>query len=137
VSTSWLGWDDLTRGGTLRVNVGATPSAWATRPQDEPPSINHAALDSRRHVDASIRGLSVDILGQAPGTLPVAISASGGWTTRPGGLLLRSDHRPVQQTVTLTPPPGTKPGSYQVTVTVTAPGANTVTRTSTVQITQP
>ncbi|MEV6605223.1 GH92 family glycosyl hydrolase [Kutzneria sp. NPDC051319] len=134
VGRSWLGWDDLTRGGTLRVNVGSTPSTWATRPQDEPPSINHAAPDSRRHVDASIRGLNVDVLGQAPGTLPVAISASGGWTTRPGGLLLKSDHLPVQQAVALTPPPGTKPGSYQVTVTIAAAGANTVTRTTTIQL---
>jgi hypothetical protein len=88
-------------------------------------------------VDASIRGASVDVLGQAPGALPVAISASGGWTARPATLLLKSDHVPVQQTVALVPPPGTKPGSYQVTVHVFAAGANTVTRTATVQIPAP
>ena len=72
VARSWLGWDDISRGGSLRVDVGPAPSNWATSPSAEPPSINHAAPDSRRHVDASVRGLNVDVLGQAPGTLPVA-----------------------------------------------------------------
>ncbi|MFC0436071.1 GH92 family glycosyl hydrolase [Kutzneria buriramensis] len=134
VSASWLSWDAVAGGGALRVAVGSSPSAWATRPSDEPPSINHAGPDTRRHVDASIRGLDVDVLGQAPGTLPVAVSASGGWTVRPGALLLRSDTLPVQQTVALTPPPGTPAGSYQVTVTVVAAGANQVTRTATVAV---
>jgi predicted alpha-1,2-mannosidase len=137
VAKSWLSWDDISRGGTLRVGVGGIPSNWATSPSAEPPSINHAAPDSRRHVDASIRGQNVDVLGQAPGTLPVTISASNGWTIRPGALLLKSNHLPVQQTVALTPPPGTPPGSYQVTVTVTAAGANTVSRTATVALPQP
>jgi len=44
---------------------------------------------------------------------------------------------PVQQTVALVPPPGTKPGSYQVTVHVIAAGANSVTRTATIQISAP
>ena len=137
VARSWLGWDDISRGGALRVDVGGSPSNWATSPSAEPPSINHAAPDARRHVDVSIRGLNVDVLGQAPDTLPVAVSASDGWTIRPGALLLKSNHLPVQQTVALTPPPGTPAGSYQVTVTVVAAGANTVTRTATVQVTQP
>jgi hypothetical protein len=67
----------------------------------------------------------------------VALSASGGWTVRPGALLLKSDHVPVQQTVALVPPPGTKPGSYQVTVRVFAAGANFVTRTATIQVSSP
>ena len=137
VSASWWSWDAVAAGGTLQLSVGASPSAWATKPADEPPSIDHASPDMRRHVDASIRGLSVDVLGQAPGTLSVAVSASGGWTVHPGVVLLRSNTLPVQQTVALTPPPGTPAGSYQVTVTVAAAGANTVTRTVTVTVGQP
>jgi len=137
INGSWLNWSDLAAGGTLTVNVGSSPSRWATADRDEPPSVGRAEPDSRRHVDASVRGASVDVLGQAPGALPVAVFASGGWTAQPGALLLKSDHVPVQQTVALVPPPGTKPGSYQVTVHVIAAGANSVTRTATIQISAP
>jgi predicted alpha-1,2-mannosidase len=38
---TWLGQDDLARGGELSYTVGDQPSAWGTGAEDAPPSANH------------------------------------------------------------------------------------------------
>lgn len=157
VRTTWLRWDDVVRGGTLAHEVGATPSAWGTRPGAEPPSVNRAPADGRRHVDASLRESSVvlpggdaeqtatltlDVLAQAPGAVPVAVAptAPAGWrvtATPRSPLVVRSGRLPVQRSVVLavTVPAGTPVGSYPVRVEVRGP--NAVVREAVVDVRPP
>ncbi|HEX6356722.1 GH92 family glycosyl hydrolase [Actinophytocola sp.] len=157
VPRTWLDWKRIARGGTLAYTLGTSPSAWGTRPSTEPPSVNRAVGDLRRHVDASLRQTSVlvpagatdqnvtlplDVLAQAPNGLSATVAASGpaGWSVSvPSSLTFQSGQLPVQQTVDLsvTVPAGTPVGSYPVTVTVTGQQANTVTRTTTIEVRDP
>ncbi|QFZ21492.1 GH92 family glycosyl hydrolase [Saccharothrix syringae] len=152
VRTTWLRWDDVVGGGTLAHEVGPTPSAWGTDPGAAPPSVNRAPADDRRHVDASLREstavvptgdaeqtatLTLDVLAQAPGAVPVTVrpTAPAGWRVSPTPLLvLRSGRLPVQRTVALavTVPAGTPAGSYPVRVEVRGP--NAVTREAVVEV---
>ncbi|HWO67530.1 MAG TPA: NEW3 domain-containing protein, partial [Umezawaea sp.] len=134
----------------LAYQVGTSPSAWGTQAGSEPPSINKAQADGREHVDASVRPasailptkgsaqtltLSLDVLGQSPGTLSVPLKAvvPPGWgsTLQRAPLLIESKRLPVQKTVTLpiTVPANAAPGTYQVKVT-----AGAVTKIATVEI---
>jgi hypothetical protein len=149
-SKTWLDWKAVAHGGTLAHQVGTTPSAWGTKPGDEPPSINSAPADSRRHVDASVRPaaavvptkaspqtvtLSLDVLGQSPGTIsvPLKATAPAGWsaTVQRAPLLLDSRRLPTQRTVPvpITMPANTPPGTYQIRVT-----AGDVTRIATIEV---
>ncbi|MDP9793337.1 putative alpha-1,2-mannosidase [Catenuloplanes nepalensis] len=151
LTQSWVTWDSIADGGTLAHTVGSRPSSWGTAPHAEPPSVNRAPQDGRRHVDASLRPASaalppggtttftVDIVAQSPSTLRPTVSATGpaGWTVTvaPARLpVLRSSHLPVatSATVTVTAPDGVADGTYPVQVTVG--GANTVTRTAPVVV---
>jgi hypothetical protein len=156
VTQTWLNWGSLARGGQLSHTLGTAPSSWGTGEDAQPPSINKATADGRRHVDASLRaasavlptsevdqtvGLTVDVLGQAPGDLSVSVDAAvpAGWSVRstpPSPLTLRSERLPVQKAVdlTITVPAGTPVGTYPVDVTIAARGANTVTRKATVEV---
>jgi Glycosyl hydrolase family 92/NPCBM-associated, NEW3 domain of alpha-galactosidase len=156
VRRTWLEWNAIARGGTLAHTLGTSPSSWGTNPGAEPPSVNRAAWDMRRHVDASLRPtsavvgtgdqaqvvhLSLDVLGQAPDELPVTFAAAApdGWrvtATPDSPLVIESGGLPIQETVSLgvTVPAGTATGSYAVRFTVSAPNANTVTRTATVEV---
>ncbi|MEW2401891.1 GH92 family glycosyl hydrolase [Streptomyces sp. NPDC046862] len=156
VRRTWLDWDKVAHGGTLVHRLGAAPSAWGTGAGAEPPSVNQAAADGRRRLDASLRTsadivpvggtaqtahLTLDVLGQTPGELRVAVTAEAptGWqvtTTPRSPLRIRSLRLPVQKTVDLavTVPPGTATGSYPVRVTVEAKGAGRVTREATVEV---
>jgi len=147
---TWLDWKSVARGGTLAYQVGTTPSAWGTQAGSEPPSINKAQADGREHVDASVRPasaivptkasaqtitLSLDVLGQSPGTLtvPLKVVVPQGWssTLQRAPLLIESKRMPVQKTVTLPigVPANAPPGKYQVKVS-----AADVTRTVTIEI---
>lgn len=159
VARTWLDWRSLARGGTLDHTLGTSPSAWGTHPGDEPPSVNQAEGDQRRHVDASLRQsaavvpaadadqnvvLPLDVLGQSPDKLVATVEpvAPDGWpvsVTPDEPLVFESNQLPVQQTgtVNLTVPANTPIGSYQVRVTVSAPDANTVTREATVEVRAP
>src|SRR5690606_6515954 len=130
--TTWLDWDAVARGGKLSYEMSDKPSAWGTGRGAEPPSVNRAQADGRRHLDASLRTvtdvvptadsaqnvrLRLDVLGQSPGTLRVGVTAKAprGWkvkTSRPFSLM--SHRLPVQRTaaVDVTVPAGTAPGSY-------------------------
>jgi predicted alpha-1,2-mannosidase len=153
VAKTWLGWDAVTRGGTLAHKLGTTPSSWGTGPDAAPPSVNSSVGDLRTHVDASVRpaasviptsdgartlGLSLDILGQSPGWLPATVSATApaGWKAKAKPVLIRSGRLPKQETVSLdvSVPAGTAVGSYPIKATVTALGANTVTVDATVEV---
>jgi predicted alpha-1,2-mannosidase len=154
VRRTWLDWNAVAHGGTLAHRLGTAPSSWGTARGSEPPSVNNADSDRRRHVDASLRPASVvvptgdaaqtvllrlDVLGQAPEDLsvPVTAKAPTGWTVSGATMLhIRSGSLPVQKTLALsvTVPAGTATGSYPVEVTVAARNANTVVRTVTVEV---
>ncbi|MGP3979715.1 GH92 family glycosyl hydrolase [Streptomyces sp. KR80] len=156
VSQSWLSWNRLAHGGNLAHRLGTSPSSWGTGKDAEPPSVNRASPDSRRHVDASLRPASavvptgdtaqtakftLDVLAQDPDELDVSVTPKvpSGWkatVTPRSPLEIESNHRPVQKTVSVdvTVPPGTSAGSYPVEVKVAAPGANSVTRQATVAV---
>jgi hypothetical protein len=159
LTRTWLDWPAVAHGGTLAHALGAAPSAWGTDPAAEPPSVNHSPGERRSHVDASVRPgtavvpagdpaqpvqLDLDVLGQSPGELVALVTAStpAGWTARVGDgplVVLRSDGLPVQRstTVTLSVPRHTAIGSYPVRITVTALGANTVSRDVRVEVRTP
>ncbi|MBP2335391.1 putative alpha-1,2-mannosidase [Saccharothrix coeruleofusca] len=151
VRKTWLDWDDVERGGRLTHRLGERPSDWGTQPGAEPPSVNRAQPDSRRHVDAALRPASavlptsstgqtanftLDVLGQSPGVLPVSVTATApqGWQVDTKPLRIRSDRLPVQQEVALPVkiPAGTPAGRYEVVVTVRGP--NTVTAKAAVEL---
>jgi predicted alpha-1,2-mannosidase len=153
---SWVGWDDLRRGGTLAHTVGTTPSGWGTTPADVPPSVVQAGRDPRLGLSMTVRPspvvvptgarearLSVDLVGQAPKSLPVDVSVAlpGGWgaTVGPdgeGAAVLHSDGVPASASVpvTLRLPAGLGVGDHEVVVTAAAPGVEPVTRTVAVQV---
>ncbi|GLY94244.1 GH92 family glycosyl hydrolase [Actinoplanes sp. NBRC 103695] len=151
VTRNWVSWDDVAGGGTLKHTLGTKPSTWGTTTSAEPPSVNKAPQDPRKHVDASLRPataalpsggsttFTVDIVAQAPTTIRPTVSATGpaGWTVKVAPDqqdYLISSHLPVSATatVTVTAPAGVAEGSYPIEVTVG--GANTVTRTARVVI---
>ena len=156
VRKTWLDWDAVAHGGRLAHTLGTAPSSWGTAKGSEPPSINDAPGDRRKHVDASLRQasavvptgaaaqtatLTLDVLGQAPDELPVRVTPTvpTGWTvtaTPHSPVVIDSGGLPVQKSVALvvTVPGGTAPGSYPVRVTVAARGANTVTREATIEV---
>jgi len=154
VRETWLPWDAVARGGNLAHQLGTQPSSWGTGGGAEPPSVNRAPADRRRHVDSSLRPasavvptsdaaqtvpLSLEVLGQAPDELPVTVTtkAPAGWpVTGATKLVIESNSLPIQKTVSLavTVPDGTATGSYPVEVTVAARNANTVTRKATIEV---
>ncbi|MEQ0560577.1 GH92 family glycosyl hydrolase [Amycolatopsis sp. NEAU-NG30] len=148
-----LGWSALAHGGTLAHKLGSRPSSWGTAPSAAPPSVNNAGGDPRRHVDASLRQTSVvvpagvsqvrldlDVLAQNLGVQPVTVSvtAPSGWRASVEPLqLIASGRLPVQRTVPITLTASPAPGTYPVQVTVSGLGANTVTRTATIEVRTP
>ncbi|MFB6931905.1 GH92 family glycosyl hydrolase [Streptomyces chartreusis] len=146
LSATWLDWDTVARGGNLAFEMSGRPSTWGTGKGAEPPSVNRAAADGRRHLDASLRTasdvlptadgaqsvrLQMDVLGQSPGTLrvDVAAKAPSGWTAKtPASFSLTSDRLPVQRTaaVDVSVPANTAPGTYTVRVTASAKGVKGV-----------
>ncbi|MEU5261903.1 GH92 family glycosyl hydrolase [Amycolatopsis sp. NPDC021455] len=150
-----LDWAAIAHGGSLNHKLGAKPSDWGTSAAAAPPSVNNAAGDLRRHVDASLRQTSVvipagaaqqvhldlDVLAQNPALQPVTVSVSApGWKARMQPFdVVWSGRLPVQKTVpiTVTVPAGAAPGTYPVQVTVSGLGANTVTRSATVEVRTP
>ncbi|MCX4238638.1 GH92 family glycosyl hydrolase [Streptomyces ortus] len=151
---TWLDWDAVAKGGSLAFEMTGKPSAWGTGKGDEPPSVNRAAADSRRDLDASLRTasdvlptsdsaqsvrLKLDVLGQSPGTLRVGVDAKapGGWTAKTSdSFSLVSRRLPVQRTATVdvNVPAGTAPGSYTVRITAAAKGVKSVERVATIEV---
>ncbi len=149
-----LDWSALAHGGTLAHQLGSKPSSWGTSTAAAPPSVNNAAGDLRRHVDASLRQTSVvipggaaqqvhldlDVLAQNPVLQPVTVSVTAPWKTQVQPVqLIWSGRLPVQQTVPITVnvPAGAALGTYPVQVKVAGLGANTVTRSATVEVRTP
>ncbi|MGW3959059.1 GH92 family glycosyl hydrolase [Amycolatopsis sp. NPDC005003] len=149
-----LDWSALAHGGKLSHKLGSRPSSWGTSPSAAPPSVNNAAGDQRRHVDASLRQTSVvipsgaaqqvhldlDVVAQNPGLQPVTVSVNSPWKSRVQPLLLPwSGRLPVQQTVPITVnvPPDAALGTYPVEVKVSGLGANTATRSATIEVRTP
>ncbi|AGZ44997.1 GH92 family glycosyl hydrolase [Actinoplanes friuliensis] len=161
VAKSWLDWSAVARGGTLSHTLGTSPSGWGTSLLAQPPSVNNKApADNRTHVDASVRPASaalaagsataqkaafeVDVVGQAPLAIAprVTAQAPAGWkvTVAPRvPTLLLTRHLPVGTTakVTVEAPAGTPAGTYQVDVSVSATGTETVKRTVTITVREP
>ncbi|MGW6012095.1 GH92 family glycosyl hydrolase [Streptomyces sp. NPDC055210] len=151
---TWLDWDAVAKGGNLAFEMAGKPSAWGTGKGDEPPSVNRAAADSRRTLDASLRTasdvlptsdsaqnvrLKLDVLGQSPGTLRVGVDvkAPSGWTAKASDSFSLKSHRlPVQRTATVdvNVPAGTAPGSYSVRITAGAKGVKSVERVATIEV---
>lgn len=153
---SWVGWGAIRSGGTLEHTVGASPSRWGTRPSDVPPSAVQAPRDPRlslsmtAHPDpvvvptgARTARFTVDVVGQAPKSLPVDVSVAvpGGWGATTGAkgdgvTVLHSNGVPASGSlpVTLSLPAGLGVGSHEVTVTASAPGLPPVTKVVTVQL---
>ncbi|MFE1794854.1 GH92 family glycosyl hydrolase [Streptomyces sp. NPDC059517] len=151
---TWLDWDAVAKGGNLAFEMAGKPSAWGTGKGDEPPSVNRAAADSRRNLDASLRTasdvlptsdsaqnvrLKLDVLGQSPGTLRVGVDvkAPSGWTAKASDSFSLKSHRlPVQRTATVdvNVPAGTAPGSYSVRITAGAKGVKSVERVATIEV---
>ncbi|MDN3267258.1 GH92 family glycosyl hydrolase [Streptomyces sp. MA15] len=151
---TWLDWDAVAEGGRLTFEMSDEPSAWGTGKGAEPPSVNRAAADSRRHLDASLRTsadvvpasdgaqdvrLRMDVLGQAPGALrvDVGVEAPRGWTAKTSGPFTLASHRlPVQRTATVDVrvPAGTAPGTYTLRITAGAGGVREVERVATVEV---
>ncbi|GLW49485.1 alpha-1,2-mannosidase [Streptomyces sp. NBRC 14336] len=154
LKATWLDWDAVAKGGRLDFEMTDKPSAWGTGKGAEPPSVNRAAADSRRHLDASLRTssdvlpvadsaqsvrLRMDVLGQAPGSLRVDITAKTprGWSAKtPDAFSLRSGRLPLQRTVAVdvNVPAGTDPGSYTVRITAQAKGVKPVERVATIEV---
>jgi predicted alpha-1,2-mannosidase len=151
-----LDWSAVAHGGTLSHKLGSKPSSWGTSAAAEPPSVNNAAGDLRRHVDASLRQSSVvipagaaqqvhldlDVLAQNPALQPVTVSATApsGWKVKVQPIdLIWSGRLPVQKTVpiTVTVPAGTALGTYPVQVKVSGLGANSVSRSATIEVRTP
>ncbi|KRF41241.1 GH92 family glycosyl hydrolase [Terrabacter sp. Soil810] len=153
---SWVGWDALRRGGSVAHTVGTTPSRWGTTPADVPPSAVQAGRDPRLSLSMAARPspvvvptgarearLAVDLVGQAPMSLPVDVSVTtpSGWSAvvgsgDDGAVVLHSNGVPASTTVpvTLRLPAGLGVGDHEVVVTATAPGLEPVTRTVPVQV---
>ncbi|MFG1665121.1 GH92 family glycosyl hydrolase [Streptomyces sp. Y7] len=151
---TWLDWDAVAKGGNLAFQMADNPSAWGTGKGAEPPSVNRAAADSRRHLDASLRTasdvlptadstqsvrLQLDVLGQSPGTLRVNVAAKApsGWSTKASAPFSLTSHRlPTQRTATVdvSVPANTPPGSYPVSVTASAKGVKPVERLATIEV---
>ncbi|MEV6851955.1 GH92 family glycosyl hydrolase [Actinoplanes sp. NPDC051411] len=77
LTNNWLPWSAIARGGSIAQTVGSTPSSWGTTPSAEPPSINHAPLDNRTHLDAAITPS-----GAALPAAAVSVSEQTGLATR-------------------------------------------------------
>ncbi|GAA4962405.1 hypothetical protein GCM10023238_32110 [Streptomyces heliomycini] len=146
VPQTWLSWNKLAHGGTLATGSGPPPPPGARGKGAQPPSVNQASPDSRKHVDASLRPASavvptgdaaqtakftLDVLGQAPGKLNVSVTAKVAQrleghdgTAFTTGDRFRSP--PVQKKVRSTSPwpPGVAAGSYPVEVKVAGRGTN-------------
>ncbi|MFJ5779456.1 GH92 family glycosyl hydrolase [Streptomyces sp. NPDC093094] len=151
---TWLDWDKVAKGGELTFEMADKPSSWGTGKGAEPPSVNRAAADSRRHLDASLRTrsdvvptadstqsvrLHLDVLGQSPGTLRVGLAAKvpDGWTAKSSSpFSLTSRRLPIQRTaaVDVSVPANTPPGSYTVRITASAKGAKPVERAATIEV---
>ncbi|WP_250033053.1 GH92 family glycosyl hydrolase [Paractinoplanes maris] len=153
LTRNWLPWSAVGAGGTITHTLGTSPSTWGTAAAAEPPSVNQAPPDNRTHLDAALRPataalppggsvvLTVDLVGQAPGTLQpqVTAAAPAGWTAavrQPAALV--SGSQPVSGTsaVTVTAPAGTAAGTYPLTVTVTGAG-QTLTKKANLVVTTP
>jgi predicted alpha-1,2-mannosidase len=153
---SWVGWDALRQGGSLAHTVGTAPSRWGTTPADVPPSTVQAGRDPRLSLSMTARPnpvvvptgarearFSVDLVGQAPKSLPVQVdvAAPQGWSAAAGSsgdgaVVLHSDGVPASSSVpvTLRLPAGLGVGSHEVRVTASAPGVDPVTKVVTVQL---
>jgi len=153
---SWVDWDAVRHGGSLAYTVSATPSRWGTGRGDVPPSVDSHARDDRRSLAATVSPnpvvlpttlgsakLTVSLLAQAPGSLPVTVrsEAPRGWTVKPAATatVLRSNGIPASKDIPLsvTLPKGVKPGTYELTVRVSSPRLETITRKVTVQVREP
>ncbi|MEV5715504.1 GH92 family glycosyl hydrolase [Amycolatopsis mediterranei] len=149
-----LDWASLAHGGTLSHQLGSRPSSWGTSPSAAPPSVNNAPGDQRRHVDASLRQTSVvipsgtaqqvhldlDVVAQNPVVQPVTVSVTAPWQARvQPWQLIWSGRLPVQRTVPITVnvPAGAALGTHPVQVAVSGLGANTVTRSATIEVRTP
>ncbi|GAB2619641.1 alpha-1,2-mannosidase [Paractinoplanes abujensis] len=135
LTKNWVPWSAVGSGGTIAHTLGTSPSSWGTSAAAEPPSVNRAPLDNRTALSAAIRPasaavppggsatLTVDIVGQAPGTLrpQVTVVDASGFRTevrQPGPIVSRHLPTSATATVTVTAPASVAPGTYPLTVDV-------------------
>ncbi|GAA1899216.1 GH92 family glycosyl hydrolase [Lapillicoccus jejuensis] len=149
--TSWFTADDLRHGATLDVALGSTPSTWATKPGQAPPSpcastgpgtLTNLSLGLTATSPSSVAAagtaqqvaVRADVVLQKAGRATVAVAASAAAPLRvtpsQAGATLVSRGTPATTSVTLhvTVPKGTRAGTYPVTVTASS-AVGDVTRT--------
>jgi predicted alpha-1,2-mannosidase len=155
---SWLSWDDMRHGGSLRLRVASVPGAWGTSAGDVPPSMKHPAPQPRNDLAAQVSDvllptanaaqtakLTVTVLAQAAGSVQAAVElrVPPGWRVEPARveLDLASAALPVKResVVVLTAPPLPLVASaeYAVTARVSANGLAPVDATARVMLRTP
>jgi hypothetical protein len=147
---------EIERGGQIDYALGNEPSAWGTRPQDAPPSVNGATtLDTKDlsgrlspaqafvppSEDAEQQArIALDLVVTTPSTADVAIAATAphGFRIEPAAATrtVVSNGLPTAARVpfTVTVPAGTPEGEYPVSVTARMRGADPITRTAKVVV---
>jgi len=151
LTNSWFSVNQFRHGTTLRVDLGSTPSSWATTPDTAPPSpcadpgqggistlslglsaagaVSLPTSDAAQHV-----ALTADLVAQARGTVraDVVASAPQPLTVAPArkALTLISDGNPATASVAfdVVIPAGTPAGIYPVTARTSSKVGN-VTKT--------
>ena len=158
LAKTWVTWSDIAHGGTLAHTLDDSPARWGTSVAAQPPSVNSDPGDNRTHLDATLRPasaalpegdtsaavqLSLDVVAQAPQTITPKFTATApvGWkvSVKPVAKPLVSRHLPVSATATVTvqAPQGVTAGAYEIGVSVSATGANTVQRTAKIAVAKP
>ncbi len=149
----WVGQSAIAHGGTIDYALSTAPTAWATAPEDAPPSVDAApstgpqlgaqfspaeAVVEPSAGSSSKQTLTLTLLATTPGTAQVQMAATAppGWSVSgaPTSVTVASHSLPVEVEVPLqiTAPAGTKPGAYRVLVTASMPGAAPVGKQATI-----
>ena len=148
---SWVDWAAVAHGGSIAYTMSSTPGTWATAPGDAAPSLDPSADDGRVTLSAAVAPaaaptgtrsvvLTTSSVAQWPGTRAVTqtVTVPDGWSAIPATRTksVRSSGLPTgtDSHVTVHVPAGTPAGSYPVTVTVSAPGVDTVTKHTTITL---
>ena len=147
---------EIERGGRIDYALGTQPSAWGTRPQDVPPSVNGGATLDTKDLSGRLSPaqafvppsddtaqqaqMALDLVVTTPSTATVSIAATAppGFRIDPAAATrtVASNGLPTAARVpfTVTVPAKTPEGEYKVTVTARMAGADPITRTAKVVV---
>ena len=149
----WVGQSDIAHGGTIEYALSTSPTAWATAEEDAPPSVDSvpstehqlgAQLSPAQAVvepsasSSSKQTFTLTLLATTPGMsrMRVAATLPPGWlvSNASTNVEVASHGLPTQVEVPLkiTAPAGTKPGTYNISITATMPGAAPLQKQATI-----